>query len=197
MWQGSFTALGCGTLKYFEIENELTSGHYPNDGSDEPDKAAQFYIVEADASGSVRVRGYDLITHSFFDNVDYFFKTPADKSTFAYTYADRMKASEAPQFDADAKVTVTKSEAGEYFVSFPAAKCDEIIHDYKIKVTDSTGMVSYYSQSELSGYYYLPMPTSYNINIGSLDIPDGCKVSVTASSAYAKLSNTITAEITV
>ncbi len=190
IWQGSFTALGCGTLKYFELENELSAGHMPEGN----ENAAQFYIVEADASGSVRIQGYDLITHTFFDSVDYYIDTPADKSTFAYTYADRMKASSKPVFADGSAVTATKNEAGECVVNFPAAQSSDIVHDYKIKVTDSSGVVTYYNQSHLSDYYYKPAPTQFSINIGALETGKTYKVSVTAANAYAKLSKPITAE---
>lgn len=190
VWQGSFTALGCGSLKYFELENELFAGQFPEGN----ENAAQFYIVEADAKGSVQIQGYDLITHSFFDSVDYYIKTPAKKASFAYTYADRMRASNAPMFADDAQVSASKNEAGECVINFPAAHSGDIVHDYKIKVTDSTGIVTYYSQSHLSDYYYQPSPIQYSIAIGTLESRKTYKVSVFAANAYAKVSSPLTAE---
>lgn len=191
VWQGSFTALGCGTLKYFELENELYAGQFPEGNGN----AAQFYIVEADANGSVRILGYDLITHSFFDSVDYYIEKPADKSTFTYTYKGRMDATKAPQFDADAQINVTNGEGG-CTVSFPAAKSDTVVHDYKITV--KSGLNTVYSGSVLSDYYYLPAKDSCLFNLGELALEPGSKYTVTvvAGDCFYRMSSPITCEFT-
>ena len=195
IWQGSFTALGTGTLNYFELENELSGGHFPEGN----EKAAQFYIVEADKSGSVRVRGYDLISHSFIGTADYYIKTPADKTSFPYTYARRMYTSLAPVFTKDAKISAEQNESGEYLISFPAANDgDGIVHDYKIIITAENSFIPVYSGSYISDYYLIPSSKEYSVNVGALKLDSGktYKVEVIASNAYYQLSQSLTGEFT-
>jgi len=181
IWQGSFTALGTGSLSYMENENELEDGQFPEGYRD----VAQFYIVEADENGSVRIRCYDLTADCWFGEA-YYIEKPADKSSFAYTYASRMKADKPPVFAADAGLTAVKEPDGTYSVHFPAASDCFIVHDYKIIVASGAQAVS--SQSILSGYYINPSPADYSVNIGELEAGKEYKVTVMAANAYAELS---------
>ena len=51
IWQGDFTALGCGTLAYFELEPGMVYGSLPPN----KENACQYYIVEVHADNSVTV----------------------------------------------------------------------------------------------------------------------------------------------
>lgn len=184
IWQGSYTALGCGTLKYFEMELDLKAGQFPTDN----DQAAQFYIVEADRDGSVRIRCYDLISHTFFGE-EYYIDKVSDTSTFAYTYKNRMSYDNAPVFADGAEAQVVKNEKGEYILTFDKAQDKLIVHDYKIKVTSSLGIVKY-SESIMSDYYLVNDRTVQTYNLGALDLKAGetYKVEIIAVNAYYELS---------
>lgn len=185
IWQGSFTALGTGSLSYMENENELEDGQFPEGYRD----VVQFYIVEADATGSVRIRCYDLTADCWFGET-YFIEKPADKNGFAYTYANRMRADQSPVFAGGAALTVAKGADGSYSVSFPAASDRFVVHDYKIKVT--SGAKTVFSQSILSGYYIHPSPADYTVDIGPLETGKEYRVTVMAANAYAELSKPLT-----
>jgi len=189
IWQGSFTALGTGSLSYMENENELEDGQFPEGYRD----VVQFYIVEADASGSVRIRCYDLTADCWFGET-YYIETPADKASFTYSYANRMKADEPPVFADSAALTAVKEADGDYSIRFPAASDRFIVHDYKIKVTSGAQTVS--SQSILSGYYIHPSPSDYTVDIGPLEAGKEYQVIVMAANAYAELSEPITLAFT-
>lgn len=185
IWQGSFTALGTGSLSYMENENELEDGQFPEGYRD----VVQFYIVEADANGSVCIRCYDLTADCWFGET-YYIETPADKTSFAYTYANRMKTDEPPVFAGDAALTAVKEADGSYSVLFPAAAGKFVVHDYKIKVTSGAQTIS--SQSILSGYYIHPSPADYAVDIGPLEAGKEYQVTVMAANAYAELSKPLT-----
>ncbi len=191
IWQGGYTALGCGTLKYFELELDLVARQHPEGN----DKAAQFYLVSVDANGSTAIKCYDLITHRFFGE-EYYIETPSDKSTFAYTYKNRLEYDEIPEFAQDAQITVsTDEETGNYLVNFPAASDKLIVHDYKISVKTEAG-ISVFSSSLLSGYYFADSPSSYSVDVGALKSGKTYVVSVTAVNAYYECSQALTYEFT-
>lgn len=193
VWQGSFTALGTGSLDYYELENELFAGQFPEGH----EKAAEFYIVEADANGSTRVRGYDLNSATFIDGVDHFFKSPAKKSTFTHTYAGRFFNSTAPAFENGAEVSLTVNEDGEAFVGFPAAKDKSgVVHDYKISVTCELKKV--YSGNVVANYYNIPEKDYYSVNVGSLDLESGktYTVNVIAGNSFYQVSKPLSGSFT-
>lgn len=134
VWQGSYTALGTGSLKYFEMENNLVCGW----NSAVPDSAEQCYLVEADAQGNLLVRCYDLYSHDFFGET-YFFPFPCRKDTFRYTYANRMRAFSPPHFSDDSLVCFSRDERGHYRINFSAADDRQQVHDYRIVLTGERG----------------------------------------------------------
>ncbi len=187
LWQGAFTALGTGTLSYFEMENyPLGGGQFPAGNHN----AAQMYVVEVDANGATRIRGFDLLANQFIGET-YYFSAPSDKKTFAYTTKNRLAKSANPAFAAGAKLTASKTADGSYSINFPAATDDLIVRQYDILVTQNTGKVAF-KDSHLSDYYYTPMPTEYNINVGKLESGKTYTAAVVALDAFFMLSKSLT-----
>lgn len=191
IWQGAFTALGTGTLSYFELENyPLGGGQFPEGNRN----AAQMYVVEVDAQGATRIRGYDLLAGQYIGET-YYIAKPADKRTFAYNTKNRLAKSENPVFSADAKLTAAKTTDGSYSIHFPAATDDLIVRQYDILVTEKSGKTAF-KDSHLSDYYYTPMPTAYDINVGNLESGKTYVASVVALDAYFMLSKPLTVTFT-
>ena len=184
IWQGSYTALGTGSLKYFEIEKELRCGFY---GS-VPDAAAQFYIVEADAKGSLMIRCYDLNTASFF-GAPYYIDKPADKGSYRYTYQNQRRADASPAFPPSPVFSLTQDCRGNHLLTFSVAADRFAVHDYKIKVQDIFGR-TVYSDSHLSEYYLLSRDSRYiTVNLGRrLQKGREYTISVWACNCYYRLS---------
>ncbi|MBO4500865.1 MAG: metallophosphoesterase, partial [Clostridia bacterium] len=67
IWQGGFTALGTGTLSYFEMTSGMSYGTIPPGA----DRAAQYYIVEISADNRVKIMPFDILAEDFF-------KTPSN-----------------------------------------------------------------------------------------------------------------------
>lgn len=191
VWQGKYTALGTGSLKYFELENELQCGFY----SPIPDSAEQFYLVEADEKGSVLIRCCDLYSESFFGET-YYIDKPYDKRTFKYTYKNRMKSDSAPCFPEDSFVTLTSNEKGEHLLNFTAASDKYEVHDYKIIIKTKAGK-TVYSKSSLSDYFLIARNSEYvSVNLGrSLKRNTEYKVSIYADNCYYKLSKPLKAVV--
>jgi len=191
IWQGAFTALGTSTLSYFEMEAFMFGpGQFPAGNHN----AAQMYVVEVDAHGATRIRCFDLLANQFVGET-YFIATPSDKTTFAYNTANRRAKDDNPVFAADTKLTVTKNTDGSYSINFPAATDKLIVRQYEIEVNQKLGAVVF-KTTHFSDYYYTPMPTEYNVNVGNLTSGKTYVARVVASNAYYKLSKPITVTFT-
>lgn len=179
IWQGSFTALGCGTLSYFETELDAISGNFPYD----TEQAAQFYIVEADANGNVYVQPYDLITNTFFDNSYYL--TDLKNRNFDYSYIKMKFRDNKPVFE-NASVQTTLNEEGETILTFNGAKDNFIVESYKINLTRSG--ISVFTDNFSGKYMYLFMEDNYTVNLGKLETGKKYTVTIVAMNAYAECS---------
>ncbi len=187
IWQGSYTALGCGGMNYFELERDFVVGQHPEGY----DNAAQFYIVEADVDGSVRILCYDLISDSFFGE-EYYIDNVNDSSCFAYTYKNRSDYDDAPIWKDKTEMKLDKNENGEYILSFDEATDKFIVHNYKIRIL-SNG-IPVYSETHLSDYYLIDNGNLATFNLGNLNFKKGTeyKIEITAVNAYYELSEPIT-----
>lgn len=181
IWQGTFTALGCGTLSYFETEIDYIAGNYPY----ESENAAQFYIVEADAQGNVRVLGYDLITDGFFGNEYYL--TGLAQRNYDYTF-NKMKARDSiPVFEEGASVGTYKNDEGNTILTFDGAKSSFIVESYKISVCEY-GLLKA-AEANISGkYMYLYMDDAYSVDLGKLKSGHTYTVEIVALNAYSQTS---------
>ncbi len=168
IWQGTFTALGTGTLFVMEMEEGMTCGTIPPDAGD----VAQYYIVECDRRGRVRIWLYDILT-------DDLFETPGNRDPKGtkmvwyldppgspFRYVGREKKA-GPRFDPDAaaEADVTSSTVR---ITFPQARDDECIYSYDLTYTDGerTGKVSFFSE-----YYFEPIPPTAGYELTDLE-PD-------------------------
>lgn len=187
-WQGGYTAFGCGTLSYFETELDCIAGNFPYS----VDQAAQFYIVEADAEGNVRVLSYDLITDQFFDN-EYYLTDLANRN-FDYSYAKMKLRDPAPVFPETTEYSVDTDEEGNSILTFMGAEDKYVVESYKISVTKNGIKVA---EDNFSGkYMYLFEEDVYTSNLGKLE-SGTYKVQIVAVNAFAKTSAPFTFSFTV
>lgn len=185
IWQGTFTALGSGTLSYFETELDYIAGNRPYDC----ENAAQFYIVEADKDGNVRILCYDLITHQFFDR-EYYLTNLADRN-YEYTY-NKMKARDSvPVFADDVKIGVSVNESGETVLEFEGAKSSFVVESYKVSVAKN-GIIKVADDNFSGKYMYLYMDDIYQVNLGKLESGKSYTAQIVALNAYSQTSKPLT-----
>lgn len=188
LWQGGYTALGCGTLSYFETELDAIAGNFPYS----VDRAAQFYIVEADEKGNVRIMPYDLITDTFFANEYYL--TDLAKRNYDYSYLKMRLRDSKPHFPENTQISTQVNANGETELTFTGAKDKFIVESYKVSVTCKGLKVK--DDNFSSKYMYLFEEDSYTVNLGKLEQGKEYKVSVTAMNAYTQLSKPLTYSFT-
>lgn len=188
IYQGGFTAVGAGGLKYYELEMNLNAGFFP----EEEESQGNFWIVGVDKNGAVALRAYDTYSGGAYESIGYYIEKPWDKASFRYTHRNFVKAEGKPTFPAGAKITIERDENGDTFICFPKAADRFIVHDYGIKVTKNGKTV--YRKTVLSDYYYRNEPDTYKINVGKLT-GTGYKFSVIACNAYYKESKVLKASL--
>lgn len=189
IYQNKFTALGCGTLSYFETDLDCIAGNYPYDYKN----AAQFYIVEADEGGNIRVLPYDLITGQFFEN-DYYLTGLADKN-FDYTYNKMKKRDSKPVFDNNTNIGTALNSDGETVLTFDGAKSGFVTESYKISVARN-GIIPVTHGNFSGKYMYLYEDDVYEMNLGKLKSGKSYTVKIKALNAYAQTSETLTFKFT-
>ncbi len=187
--QSSYTSVGVGAMARFETDKNYVIGHHP----ERYDDAAQFCVVEADNDGRVRIRGYDLISDTFF--CDYFIENVNDADTFAYTYKNMKAHDETPVFPENAKASAVTDENGNYRISFTEAEVPDgyIVHGYDVKITDEKGK-EVYKTDFVAPYYIIDDENTDGFTVGKDILEKGktYSLTVTAESAYKYKSEPVT-----
>ena len=182
IWQGGYTALGCGSLSSLETELDGIPGNNPYDLAYQ---TAQFYIVEADANGNVHILPYDMITEQFFSN-DYYL-TGLAKRNYDYTYRKMKIRDKKPVFAEDTEISTSLNENGETILSFAGASDNFVVESYKMSVAEN-GIKPVFSDNFAGKYMYLFADDTYEVNLGTLESGKKYKVSIVAMNAYAETS---------
>ncbi|MBR2789075.1 MAG: hypothetical protein IKD70_00450, partial [Eggerthellaceae bacterium] len=197
IWQGSFTALGTGSLTYFEmgLTGVSDSSIFPvgNTGAYSMSKtgardADECYIVEVDKYGAVRITGYELTTGTVICR--YYLRTPALKSSFTYTDG-RADTAPVPSWASGAELAV---EIPEYdgvtpvttaTVMVPSATCaDGVVESYRAEVFVEKELVR--TVRILGGYFLRPVPETMQIALTGLEPGVEYEVHVYAANAWGK-----------
>lgn len=76
--QTTYTSASVGAMARFELDKNYIVGQHPERYED----AAQFCVVEADNDGRVRIRGYDLLSDTFF--CEYYIENINNTDSYAY-----------------------------------------------------------------------------------------------------------------
>ena len=166
IFQKHFTALGTGSLSYFELDEfDKYYGTVPP----QDNNCAQMLIVEANDEGQVRIYPYDILTENFFP-ITWEVDTPCDPDSFKYTDAIRYKNSKAPYFPDDFKAEFSDVSTNQFTLTFSQAKpSDEYyVNDYIVTVKESSTDLIVKRVGLWSEYYFYNMPETLSVTIGDL-----------------------------
>lgn len=189
IWQGSFTAVGCGSLKAL-----MGNLNYIEGDCDAPGESAAAWLVECDKDGNVRLKLYDVENRMFFENVEYYFSNLSDESKRTYNWHQQKSLDTKPQFPENSTVKNTKNENGETVISFPQAKGFYEAENYKITVKSSSKKKVF--EKTVISEYVRATNDDVTVNLGTLE-KGAYTVKVISYSPYAKRGQVIEATITV
>ena len=186
--QATYTAVGVGGMARFELDNNGIVGQHPDGYED----CAELCVVEADNDGSVRLRGYDVLSGTFF--CEYYIDDVNDRANFAYTYKNMKAHDTAPVFAADTKATASRNDAGEWVLSFDEATAAPgyIVHEYKVTIRDENGK-KIFSKNFIDDYYVIDADATADFRIGADTLTEGQTYTATvrAESAYHRYSEPV------
>ena len=188
VWQGEFTAVGCGSLSAF-----MGNLNYIEGDQDAPGNSGGAWLVEVDANGNVRMRLYDIENRMFFNNIDYYFTNLSDSSKRTHSWENQEARDTAPMFPKGATVTSYVNENSETIIAFPEATGYYPAENYKIIVTKNFKTV--YEKTVISEYVRAT-DDDVTVNLGELSSGE-YKVTITAYSPYAKQGETLKQTISV
>ena len=189
VWQGEFTAIGCGSLGAL-----MGNLNYIEGDQDAPGKSAAAWLVEVDKDGNVTLKLYDVENRIFFKDNEYYFSNLSDITKRDYTWAKQQSLDTAPQFPEKSEVKNTVNENNETVISFPEAKGYYEAENYKITVKDSNNKKVF--EKTVISEYVRATDDDVTVNLGKLEKGD-YKVKTTAYSPYTKKGSTLENKITV
>lgn len=200
VWQDEFTALGTGTLSYYEMDMAGVYDEYifPTDreggwadSATGQRDAAQFYIVEVDNNHAVKVQGYDLLSDDWMiEPIP--IRAVGDASEFIYT-DQRYQTAQPPVFPADAAVTVEEVSGDEVTLRFPQAEGDHVQH-YQCSLYCGNERV--YFALRLACTDFRPVPETLSVTFERLEKGKTYIAEIVAVSAFEKKSAPLTFEMT-
>ena len=151
VWQGEFTAIGTGSLKY----TELTVGDERKVHPPTCEDCSNFLIVEADKDSNLHIIGVDCLAGQIL--CEYYLSNPADKNNRDYTWEKQRSHSSAPAFEENAQISL-KEQDGIYSAVYPKANSTDgkPVFVYRAVVCNEKGNVIYENKTVPSYYLYQP-----------------------------------------
>lgn len=189
VWQGEFTAIGCGSLGAL-----MSNLNYIEGDKDAPGESAAAWLVEVDKDGNVSLQLYDVENRMFFKNVNYYFTNLSDTKKRDYTWTKQKSLDTPPQFPKNSEINNSVNENNEVVITFPEASGYYEAENYKITVKNSDNEKVF--EKTVVSEYVRATNDDVTVNLGTLKAGD-YKIKLTAYSPYTKKGETISTGITV
>lgn len=195
LWQGKWTALGCGSTRYMAIEPAGWEGisNTPTVMND-ANNFSQGYLVQFDVNGNMRVVKMDFFNNGTIGE-PYVMQYPdaAGANLAKYNNVTRKAANQAPTMSTIEAKDVKDNEAAS--VTFAAGKDDEFVHHYVITLSKGGNVVA--TKKILADFYLHPntseMKSSWTYGFGTLSESGQYTVSVVAVDSWDAESAPVTA----
>ena len=195
LWQGKWTALGCGSTRYMAIEPAGWEGisNTPTVMND-ANNFSQGSLVQFDVNGNMRVVKMDFFNNGTIGE-PYVMQYPdaAGANLAKYNNVTRKAANQAPTMSSIEAKDVKDNEAAS--VTFAAGKDDEFVHHYVITLSKGGNVVA--TKKILADFYLHPntseMKSSWTYGFGTLSESGQYTVSVVAVDSWDAESAPVTA----
>lgn len=186
LWQGKWTALGCGSTRYMAIEPAGWEGisSTPTVMND-ANNFSQGYLVQFDVNGNMRIVKMDFFNNGTIGE-PYVMQYPdaAGANLAKYNNMTRKAANQAPTMSTIEAKDVKDNEAAS--VTFAAGKDDEFVHHYVITLSKGGNVVA--TKKILADFYLHPntseMKSSWTYGFGTLSESGQYTVTVVAVDSW-------------
>lgn len=186
LWQGKWTALGCGSTRYMAIEPAGWEGisSTPTVMND-ANNFSQGYLVQFDVNGNMRIVRMDFFNNGTIGE-PYVMQYPdaAGANLAKYNNVTRKAANQAPTMSTIEAKDVKDNEAAS--VTFAAGKDDEFVHHYIVTLSKAGNVVA--TKKILADFYLHPktseMKSSWTVDFGTLSESGQYTVSVVAVDSW-------------
>lgn len=197
LWQGKWTALGCGSTRYMAIEPAGWEGisNTPTVMND-ANNFSQGYLVQFDVNGNMRVVKMDFFNNGTIGE-PYVMQYPdaAGTNLVKYNNEARKAANQAPTMSTIETKDVKESETAS--VTFVAGKDDEFVHHYVVTLSKAGKTVA--TKKILADFYLHPkaseMKSSWTIDFGTLSESGQYTVTVVAVDSWDAESAPVSATL--
>ena len=160
IWQGAFTAFGCGSTRYMAVEN----GKYENMQSatvmTDSYRVSDGWLMQMDENGNMRATAMDFSNRSPIGSPYEISYPVSDKSHLAaYNNELRAQKNHAPEFDA-AGLQVETTQVGistKVVFKWNSASDDEFVHHYILTLTKDGQTVL--RKKYMTDFYRHPNPS--------------------------------------
>lgn len=171
LWQGKWTALGCGSTRYMAIEPAGWEGisSTPTVMND-ANNFSQGYLVQFDVNGNMRIVKMDFFNNGTIGE-PYVMQYPdaAGANLAKYNNVTRKAANQAPTMSTIDVKDVKDTDAAS--VTFAAGKDDEFVHHYIVTLSKAGNVVA--TKKILADFYLHPntseMKSSWTYGFGALE----------------------------
>lgn len=195
LWQGKWTALGCGSTRYMAIEPAGWEGisSTPTVMND-ANNFSQGYLVQFDVNGNMRIVKMDFFNNGTIGE-PYVMQYPdaAGANLAKYNNVTRKAANQAPTMSTIEAKDVKDNEAAS--VTFAAGKDDEFVHHYVITLSKGGNVVA--TKKILADFYLHPntseMKSRWTYGFGTLSESGQYTVTVVAVDSWDAESAPVTA----
>lgn len=186
LWQGQWTALGCGSTRYMAIEPAGWEGisSTPTVMND-ANNFSQGYLVQFDVNGNMRIVRMDFFNNGTIGE-PYVMQYPdaAGANLAKYNNVTRKAANQAPTMSTIEAKDVKESETAS--VTFAAGKDDEFVHHYVVTLSKAGKTVA--TKKILADFYLHPkaseMKSSWIVDFGTLSESGQYTVTVVAVDSW-------------
>lgn len=186
LWQGKWTALGCGSTRYMAIEPAGWEGisSTPTVMND-ANNFSQGYLVQFDVNGNMRIVKMDFFNNGTIGE-PYVMQYPdaAGTNLVKYNNEARKAANQAPTMSTIDVKDVKEAETAS--VTFVAGKDDEFVHHYIVTLSKAGTVVA--TKKILADFYLHPktseMKSSWTVDFGTLSESGQYTVTVVAVDSW-------------
>lgn len=186
LWQGKWTALGCGSTRYMAIEPAGWEGisSTPTVMND-ANNFSQGYLVQFDVNGNMRIVKMDFFNNGTIGE-PYVMQYPdaAGANLAKYNNVTRKATNQAPTMSTIDVKDVKEAETAS--VTFAAGKDDEFVHHYIVTLSKAGTVVA--TKKILADFYLHPktseMKSSWTVDFGTLSESGQYTVTVVAVDSW-------------